>query len=966
MEEQNKAIDAALEWIRKYRPEIYEQKFIDIVDQRRRLLTIENAKRNNPAVALYGESQKGKSYLVGNLLKSNKEVFKVDGSQDVVLKSPEPINFVKKMNPTGDGYEATGVVSRFTSYRGHDGDYKPEYPLQLRLLKVSELAAIICDGYCKDVSDAVQFSADEIREKVADIEAKYKNAPKVEGAPVTAEDILDLEEYTMDNFVGLIKPLSDEKYFKTLALRIDRIPVSEYKDVFSTLWYGNADLTAIFSQTVTVLEELGFARSVYTSLDSAIHNGNNEKTILSVDCLRNLDVQTYSHTCSVLVGERRIDGVRRCELAAVTAEAVFKIGDDYLNEVQKYVFSDDAKGCKEQNVDRNRLRLPSEVRKDIFERLDLLDFPGARSRGGQTRATIGNSDEKGYSNRTYIFLRGKVAYLFSSLSKKLEINILTLCHDNIQISVQEMWQTVDKWVKTYIGEDAKTRARKIEGLDNISPLFVVCTKFNSELVYKNGGEDANSETICEGKWKNRGKELKRLLGETQTNWMNNWTGTGKHFNNTYLLRDYAYSTGAAGNCYKGYDETVKDSYEETPDKLTAEYYSRLRETFRRNEEFNIFFADPEKSFDLAASMNNDGSLWIIENLTNISKSIGEQRDRDYEERSKAATEKIRRAVEEFYHGENDADEELKKNLDFAFQVKRERSLAGESEGGRFFWGKLLKDLMMTEDECLSVLHRNIRSSKVGGDDRGALIVRDCGYFKGCGSREEKKSRLMQVYAFGDWEEAEKSLSDRGLDFDKIVELAERDNRASVYYAHILLNEWCNRLSSAVVRDNPEAGGMMSRAVLMKLVSHYKKVSEATDLCEKIAKAIEDEVNIPNPTAMNQDVVADIASTIISDFVYDLGVSEGQIEGAKKIEIPAHLIDDLGKAEKETVSAYDDEVISGIFDSMRDSRALIARSFETEYDRWFACLVVSLVSHLGIEQYDRVADEELGTILSKIG
>ena len=68
MNKQIQLIDDSLDWIRKNRPEQFEQKFVPLVKMRGRLRQISNAELDNPAVAAYGESQKGKSYLMGNLL----------------------------------------------------------------------------------------------------------------------------------------------------------------------------------------------------------------------------------------------------------------------------------------------------------------------------------------------------------------------------------------------------------------------------------------------------------------------------------------------------------------------------------------------------------------------------------------------------------------------------------------------------------------------------------------------------------------------------------------------------------------------------------------------------------------------------------------------------------------------------------------------------------------------------------
>ena len=57
-------ITDALEWILCYKSEHYQQKFLQLVPLRCELRKMRNAQKENPAIAAYGESQKGKSYLM--------------------------------------------------------------------------------------------------------------------------------------------------------------------------------------------------------------------------------------------------------------------------------------------------------------------------------------------------------------------------------------------------------------------------------------------------------------------------------------------------------------------------------------------------------------------------------------------------------------------------------------------------------------------------------------------------------------------------------------------------------------------------------------------------------------------------------------------------------------------------------------------------------------------------------------
>ena len=136
----------AIDWVAKNKPEQFDQRFLDIVEQRRILKQIQNALLDNPSIAAYGISQVGKSYLMSNLLQDKGKPFivKSDGGE---------YDFINEMNPRTQKTEATGVVTRFSSFKSCPERYKEEHPIMMRTLSVSDIATMLSDGYYNDVHD---------------------------------------------------------------------------------------------------------------------------------------------------------------------------------------------------------------------------------------------------------------------------------------------------------------------------------------------------------------------------------------------------------------------------------------------------------------------------------------------------------------------------------------------------------------------------------------------------------------------------------------------------------------------------------------------------------------------------------------------------------------------------------------------------------------------------------------------
>ena len=96
-------INSSLAWIKNNKPNDYKVKFINLVEQRRRLKVVKRASFDNPAIAAFGKSQVGKSYLMSCILQKrditdNKEqvkAFKVKANN-------KEYDFIKEVNPIGD------------------------------------------------------------------------------------------------------------------------------------------------------------------------------------------------------------------------------------------------------------------------------------------------------------------------------------------------------------------------------------------------------------------------------------------------------------------------------------------------------------------------------------------------------------------------------------------------------------------------------------------------------------------------------------------------------------------------------------------------------------------------------------------------------------------------------------------------------------------------------------------------
>lgn len=142
-----------------------------LVDQRRELKKISYALTYNPAAAIYGESQKGKSYLVSSLLSlPNESFYVVDGEGN-------NFDFKLDINPFGQDQESTSVVTRFSSnYNWINKDF----PVKIELLSVVDIILLLSDSYYNDLKNHNLITDDEIVERIKLINKEnYSNTSSV-------------------------------------------------------------------------------------------------------------------------------------------------------------------------------------------------------------------------------------------------------------------------------------------------------------------------------------------------------------------------------------------------------------------------------------------------------------------------------------------------------------------------------------------------------------------------------------------------------------------------------------------------------------------------------------------------------------------------------------------------------------------------------------------------------------------
>lgn len=947
-------INRAIAWVRKNKPADYEVKFLEMVEERRKLLMIADAAECNPGIAAYGVSQVGKSYLMNCMLQK-------DGQPFLIESNGRSYKFIEEMNPKTKNTEATGVVTRFTSFSNDTERYSREYPILMRCLSVTDIILILSDGYYNDVRDYTSASDSELEELAAYFYDKYSKMEPNPSSPVQADDILTMKSY-FKQYINNAQSFRHTSFFNTLSLIADRIPSSDWLDVFSTLWNRSPFQTRLFTKMAGTLAKFRYAKYVYLPPEALLHDGINENTVMSVQCLNELfnENPTYFTDVYLRSGDSytRLSHLTKSEVCAVCAEIVVKIGRQYLDKAGRYCF--DAMAPDVQARLGN-----GEVMMSILDNNDMLDFPGARSRIKETLETL-------QSNLllTNVFLRGKVAYLFNKYNEAKKINILLYCHHGEKNEVTDVPLLLNNWIMNNVGETMEKRRRTLSMTSDISPLFYIGTKFNMDME-QSTEEIANNTNALNERWNARFtkvlyKECFNVDGNLDADKNKiflNWTRPDEPFRNSYILRDFKYSGPMASKLY---------DLENTPQArmtMPADYYERMRETFIGSEHVKRFFANPALSWDVCASVNNDGTLYIIENLSKIADKMADARQAQFNDVCRAGVKRVVNSIID-YLVSTDTDEVLRANIRQANGIFREFEFTCQSDPEYF--GHLLQALQLSESVSFKHIHRLIPDliSTVTGDTvikDYELIRKRCHNFEECVTIDDKWELFVSAYHFADRQEAADYLLRRNIDPEKLFSNSTMKRKNSAVIANSFISMWKSSITSVQFMNSYAENGMMDQSVMYNLVNCLISTAVAINLEEYIQTSISNYTDVLNVSNINENLVADMISTTISDFVTDFGFSHLEPE---RVASARRLASENGLScfdwiSRERQEHYEEADMTRLFNDILDSAEQFTPSYDANYNCWLEFMYIAFIAHINVPEFDRDANDALRTILDDL-
>lgn len=531
---------------------------------------LQNAASRRMCVGIFGPSQAGKSYLVSRLCKKPAEA----GGEDERLVADiggRAMDFLREINPPGDK-ESTGLVTRFTTVPEATPD---GFPVSLRLLSETDLVRIFANSFLLDF-DANNLDFDPPGEaETHTLLNELRKAPKNPALPHLAElMIFDLKEYMARNFSKRLTFLQPSGYWDFAFAHACELGIQDRARLFSVLWGGIEEFTALFISLVEALDALGYPPEAHAAIEALTPR---ERSIIDVDRIK-LELGTAADQQDrVKVQGSKTADLPRAVLCALVAEL--------------------------------RITMKNKTW-PLFDTTDLLDFPGARSREKYRDIAERAEDAEDLAKRPReLFIRGKVAVLFQRYSEEREITSMLLCMAGSNAEVKDLGPLVRDWIWSTHGETADERKQQRNAL------FFVLTKSDADFITKEG-EDEDSR---KGKW------YRRIFASmielySRDGWLDDWDGNP--FTNTLWLRN----PGIEQTHLVRYKMEERDGQRVRAEPLTEEDYAddikprlnEIRGHLLADERVTRYFDDAEAAFDALLSLNDGGVSLIVQKIAGVS------------------------------------------------------------------------------------------------------------------------------------------------------------------------------------------------------------------------------------------------------------------------------------------------------------------------------------------------------------
>ena len=484
-----------------------------------------------PTIGIYGPSQAGKSYLTAKFAENRNGKLSVNMDKEY--------DFLRDINPSG-GRESTALVSRFST----DTIQKnKDYPIQAKLLSEAEIVCILANSYFCDNDEPVYPNDDQISEILSGCDVDISSVQHHNEEALLIEHYLEkkiLPRNLKGRFANLWVAIANCYENSSLEIRAR---------VYSILWNLDENFSNLFVKLATSLESLQNSNEVLLPIASLLPR---EASIIDVNILKSL-TNSGSGLITVLSNNKEVQ-IERAIISALISELFLQIVNP---------------------------------QRDLFEKADLLDFPGARTR---FEKSISNMPDEGINE---FFLRGKIDFLFHKFTIDLAIDALVFCIDPGPMNIKELPRSLEDWIEL----------SEFEGSTEQPRLFFTLTKFDTHFPDAAGNTGSESDRFENA----LDSGLVQPFAKNENSWLMNWKQN--KFSNVFPLRNPNYPL-------EGYFD-YKNGIETKVVKNKKDRLNDLKNGFISSNLVNEHIGSANEKWDDLVTPNGGGVNFLAQSIEEL-------------------------------------------------------------------------------------------------------------------------------------------------------------------------------------------------------------------------------------------------------------------------------------------------------------------------------------------------------------
>jgi hypothetical protein len=533
-----------------------------------------------------------------------------------------------------------------------------------------------------------------------------------------------------------------------------------------------------------------------------------------------------------------------------------------------------------------------------------------------------------------------------------------------------MPEMLHNWISKIVGDTPEKRETFI-ARSKIPPLFIIETFFNVNLQYNPQQDKPNDNSSLNYRWNQRFERTltKEMLNTEIYRWFENWTTSQRHFQNIFLLRDFAKSESIS-HIFEGYNQ-YKEEKSEVQIGAYPEFRNDLRRSFIEYDFVKRHFANPAESWDRAASINEDGTQLIIDKLSiaanNINAARREKMLAELNEIAQTALDELKK----YFHDGN-KDSELQKAKSTAGLIQYKMDIAFGDDGIKRY-GLMMKDFMLDEGSVHAKYREiidDIERRDVVNLDKYIIMRIKVPKLNANESLETNLEYLYKAYEITTEEQKQRFLSDleaEGIDVEELIYgNTDRIKYLSQQLAESLLEYWFEQMfqnnKNAIKEILPDD------TLLQDILDMFRKLFRKLQLDKIIAEKIRHYVDSYNKTESAYEMIADISSELLNKCINNVGLdyfTESDFNDLKQ----ANEKNDLGLIFEHDES-FKEKNVAELFSKVDKIQYLMQNNPDAvkslpsyyNYILWRDRLKIGFVSVCDIPNYDVQANEQLGAII----